>query len=221
MGEGSPPDRFRTVVALLIVIVSLAGAGVAFSASIASNRAGDLDQAALQEYALKNQILGIRRQQVAEDARLASVYQDHEMAARLLQQQADRVRARHPTIAGALDEQAQAEAAQARTTGSHFVANFPQVLPDGRVVYDQQQALQNLLAQDIDYQGLDPAATAREAADAHAKAVRVVAVGIVFVAALFFLTLAQIGRAGSRMALAVVGTLALVAGAAMWIAAGL
>jgi hypothetical protein len=113
--------------------------------------------------------------------------------------------------------EAQGQAALARNTGALFFANAPTVSPDGTVGYDRRQALDNLLSQYVVYQQLHPATTQAEAARAHTKTTRMVAVGMVLVGALFFLTLAQVARTRRRHGFLAMGTCSLVAGLVLWI----
>ena len=209
-------DRFGFAIALLIVLASLAGAVVAFSVSNNSSVAGDLDHRAQQQFLQKQQLLTGRQSQVGEELRLTGVYQELVLTRRLLAQQADGVRDRNPTLANALDQEAQGLDALARSTGAGFRAASPEVATDGTVRYRTREALANLLAQDLNYQELHPVETMREADAAHDKAVRLVGVGVVFALALFFLTLAQLTRPGRRVAFATAGSLSIVAGAVLW-----
>ena len=213
---GTAGDRFGFAIALLIVVTSLAGAVVAFSVSNNSSVAGDLDHRAQQQFLQKQQLLTGRQSQVGEELRLTGVYQELVLTRRLLAEQADRVRARNPTLANALDQEAQGLDALARSTGAGFRAASPEVATDGTVRYRTREALANLLAQDLNYQELHPENTMREADAAHDKAVRLVGVGVVFALALFFLTLAQLTRPGRRVAFAVAGTTSIAAGAVVW-----
>jgi hypothetical protein len=209
--------RFRLAVGALIVLVSILGAGVAWSASTSSTRSSDLNQLAQQEFLLRNQILTSAQAAVGEDLRRVGAFQAQVSAERILRQQAERFRESNPDVAAILDEQAQGQAALARTTGSLFFAAAPQVSTDGTVSYDRRQAIDNLLAQYVVYQQLHPGATQAAANDEDAKYRRTVAVGIVLGLALFFLTLAEIlGVRRLRYAFATAGALALLAGCVLW-----
>lgn len=219
--DAQPPprsgaDRFGLRIALLIVLASLGGAAVTFSVSNNSSAASDLDQRAQQEFLQKEQLLTGRESQVGEELRLAGAFQELVLTQRLLRQQADQVRADDPVLANVLDQEAQALEALARSTGAVFRAAFPEVREDGTVAYDRGAALANLLAQDLNYQELHPEQRAAAADTVQAKTLQLVGVGIVFALALFFLTLAQLSRAGRRGALTAVGALVILAGAVLW-----
>ncbi|MFL5797710.1 MAG: hypothetical protein ACJ77A_07215 [Actinomycetota bacterium] len=211
-----PSGRYRLIVALLIVIASLAGAGVAWSASVTSTRASDLDQQAQQQFLERERILTSARADVGEELRRLGTFEQEIQARRFFEQQADSLAASDPALSQQLASEAQGQAALARTTGSLFFANFPQVAPDGTVTYDRKQALNNLLGRYVVYQQLHPEGVQAQAARSHTKTTRTVAVGMVLVAALFFLTLAQVARRRSRHAFLVTGTVALVAGLVVW-----
>ncbi|HEX9375846.1 MAG TPA: hypothetical protein VGB19_06380 [Actinomycetota bacterium] len=216
---GSPPGpspKFQLIVALLIVVASLSGAGVAWSASVTSTRASDLDQIAQQEFLERERILTSGRSDVGEELRRVGTFQQELEAQRFFSQQAQALADRYPALAAQLAAEAQGQASLARNTGALFFATFPQVTPDGTVTYDRDQALNNLLSQYVVYQQLHPEAIQADAAEAHTKAGRTVGVGIVLVAALFFLTLAQVARRRSRHAFFVAGTAVLIAGLVLW-----
>jgi len=213
--EGS--SRFRLAIGGLIVLVSILGAGVAWSASISSTDSSDLNQRAQQEYLLRQQILTSAEAAVGEDLRRVGAYQEQVSAEEILREQAERFRRSNPDVAAILDEQAQGQAALRRTTAYFFFAAAPRVSADGTVSYDRRQAVDNLLAQYVVYQQLHPAATRAAANDANAKYRRTVAVGIVFALALFFLTLAEVlATSRLRYHFAAAGVVALVAGSTLW-----
>jgi hypothetical protein len=218
---GKPSPRYQMGVALLIVVASLAGAGVAWSASVSSTRASDLDQLAQQQFLEQQQILTSGAADVAEELRRVGTFQQEIVAQKYFAEQAQALAAQYPGLAAQLASEAQGQAALARNTGSLFFATFPQVAADGTVTYDRQQALNNLLGRYVIYQQLHPDQIAEQAADEHTKSGQIVGVGIVLVAALFFLTLAQVARTRTRHAFLVVGTAVLVAGLILWIVVAL
>jgi hypothetical protein len=211
-----PSQRFRLVVALLIALVSVLGAGVAYSASISSTRSSDLNQQALQEFLLRQQILTSGRAAVGEELRRVGPFQAEVLGQRILHEQAARFRASNPDVAALLDEQAQGEGALARTTAYFFFAAFPSIAPDGTVSYDRAQALNNLLGQYVIYQQLHPQATQARADDADSKTRHLIGVGVVLVLALFFLTLAEIAPRRFDLSFAGLGVVALVAALVLW-----
>jgi hypothetical protein len=211
-----PSSTFRLAVALLIVLVSVLGAGVAWSASRSSIRSSDFDQQAQQEFLLREQILTSARAAVGEELRRVSTFQEEILSQRILREQAARFRASDPSVAAILSAQAQGEAALARTTGYFFFATFPSIAPDGSVGYDQQQAVNNLLSQYTVYQQLHPRQTAAAADRSDSKSRHLIGVGVILVAALFLLTLAEIGVRRVRYPFAGLGATALIAACVVW-----
>ena len=218
---GRPTKRYVLTVALLIVVASLAGAGVAWSASVSSTRASDLDQLAQQQFLEQQQILTSGAADVAEELRRVGTFQQQIASQKYFAEQAQALAAKYPQLASQFASEAQGQSALARNTASLFFATFPQVSPDGTVTYDRQQALNNLLGRYVIYQQLHPEQIQAEAADEHTKAGRIVGVGIILVAALFFLTLAQVARSRSRHAFLVAGTAILVVGLVLWVVVAL
>lgn len=216
LAPNEPPPRFRLAVAGLIALVSIVGAGVAWSASTASTDSSDLDQQAQQEFLLREQILTSARAAVGEELRRVGSFQEQVSSERILREQAKRFRISDPQVAGILDQQAQGAAALARTTGYFFFAAFPTVGADGSVTYNPDQAINNLLSRYTIYQQLQPEATAADADEADKKSKRIVGIGVILVAALFLLTLAEIAGRRSRFVLAAAGIAALAAGCVLW-----
>ncbi|HEY7282388.1 MAG TPA: hypothetical protein VID47_12430 [Actinomycetota bacterium] len=212
-----PSSRYKLVVALLIVVASLAGAGVAWSASVSSTRASDLDQLAQQQFLEVQQILTSGRADIAEELRRVGTFQQEIQAERFFEQRAKALAGRYPALAAQLASEAQGQASLARNTGALFFANTPRISSDGTVTYDRRQALNNLLGQYVVYQQLHPEQIQAEAAREHTKSGHVVGVGFVLVAALFFLTLAQVARTRSRHAFLVAGTGVLILGLVLWL----
>jgi hypothetical protein len=185
---------------------------------VSSTRASDLDQLAQQQFLEVQQILTSGRADVAEEIRRVGTFQQEIQSERFFDEQSKALAQRFPALAAQLASEAQGQASLARNTGALFFAAFPQVQPDGTVSYDRQQALNNLLSQYVVYQQLHPDKIEAQAATEHTKSGRIVGVGIVLVAALFFLTLAQVARSRSRHGFLVVGTVVLVVGLVLWLA---
>jgi hypothetical protein len=216
-GKTGVSTRYKMVVALLIVVASLAGAGVAWSASVSSTRASDLDQLAQQQFLEQQQILTSGRADIAEELRRVGTFQQELQAEQFFDQQSKALVQKYPALAAQLASEAQGQASLARNTGALFFANTPQISPDGTVTYDQRQALDNLISQYVIYQQLHPEQIQAEAASEHTKSGHIVGVGIILVAALFFLTLAQVARSRSRHAFLVAGTVVLIVGLVLWL----
>jgi len=215
--ESDEPGRqFRLVVAVLIAIVSVLGATVAWSASTTSNRSSDLNQEAQQDYLLQQQILTSARASIGEDLRRVAEFQEELTGERVLRAQADSFRKTQPDVAAILDQQAQGQAALARTTGAEFFAAFPGVSADKTVSYDQAQALDNALSEYVVYQQLHPGEEQESADKADSKYKQLVGVGVLLVVALFFLTVAEFGRRRVRHLVVVLGAVSLIAAGVLW-----
>ena len=215
--ESDEPGRqFRLVVAVLIAMVSVMGATVAWSASTTSNKASDLNQSAQQDYLLQQQILTSARASIGEDLRRVADFQEEVSGERILRAQADTFRRTDPAVAAILDQQAQGQAALARTTGAAFIAATPTISADGTIGYNQTEALDNALSGYVVYQQLHPAEEQASADKADRKYKQLVAVGVLLVVALFFLTVAEFGRRRVRHLVVVLGAVALIAGCVLW-----
>ena len=214
--EDEPSARFRLVVALLIGVVSILGASVAYSASVSSSRSSNLDQQAQQEFLLREQILTSARAAIGEELRRVSTFQEQILSERVLREQAKRFKVSQPDVAQILEQQAQGAKALARTTGYFFFATFPTVAKDGTVSYDREQAVNNLLSRYVIYQQLHPKQTAADADEADSQTRKKIGVGIVFVLALVFLTIAELIGRRFRYPSAALGVAALAAGIVLW-----
>jgi hypothetical protein len=210
--DGARPghDRFKTLVAVGIVVVSVAGALVAWQAAVRANEASDLDQAGLQQLVQRQQREADLESLVVQDFRLFGPYQQHVLMWRILQRQADEVRTDDPDLAGELEGQARSELTLARTLAAQFPSTTP-ALPgsdlDGIVEFDAEFVIESFKAEDQELVGLRPEETFAQADRAHREAVQLVGVAVVLAAALFFLTLAELTRRGVRGVFATAGAL--------------
>ena len=214
--EEERSDPFRTRIAVVIALVSIAGAFVAARASILSVRASDLDQISLQQLVQQQQLLADIEGQVAQDLRLFARYQERVLAWRLLERDARSVRREHPSLADRLEADARTELAIARSMRPFF--NFQPDLGDdqGRVKYDPVFARRYLVDTNVELRELRPDDTFRLAQDLHVQIVRLVGVAALLIAALFFLTLAQLVRRNVRHTFAGAGGVVLVVGLALF-----
>ena len=196
--ESGPGERFRTAIAFFIAVVSIMGAVVAWRASINSNDASTLDQTELQELAQKQQKETYYSDRIDEDLRLLDRYRSYVQQSELLTADADSVRAQDPALADSLSAQAQSARSEAQTLRSFFFAR-PATGPSSAIAYDPAYVLDYRLTHDDDYQKLKPEATRAAAESKHQKAIDLVGLVALFVAALFFLTLAQVLRSQTRI----------------------
>src|SRR5690348_6667737 len=86
--DSTPPERFRTYVAVAIALVSILGAVCAFTGTLAEQSARQLDQQGLQDDASRQQIITNLNGTVNEDLRNLAPHQEEIKAAEALQSQA-------------------------------------------------------------------------------------------------------------------------------------
>ena len=189
---GEPSGSFRTIVAVLIAVVSALGALAAWRSSIVSIEAADLAEGGVLELVQKEQIRAQLESQIDEDLRLMAEYQRHVSAWRLLRQDARQVRRQSPELAERLEAQARTEIGLARAMAPFFrTAYFGLGEPDGTFELDRDFVLSQLLEFEPRFTDLRPDATFRASRETYAKTVNLVLIVALFIASLFFLTLAQ------------------------------
>lgn len=211
----------RTAIAIAIAIVSVLGAIVAWQASLTSEDASRLDQHGMQQLTMRLQRQATDEAKVDQDLRLLATYQGHVKAWRLLSADADSVRRSQPGLAASLDGQAQGELALARTLEPFFLVADPGLGDSaGMVAYDPQFVLANLERNDQQLNNLRPEADFAEGKTLHGRAVVLVGLVAVFVAGLFFFTLAQLGRARLRPLFATAGLIVALTGVMLWVTVG-
>ena len=203
------------IVALLIGFASVFSALVAWRASLASIESSRLQSLTVQEQARQQQLERQFEGSVAQDERMAVAYQEHLLAARELQAQADAVRETEPAMADALDMEAHGRSALARALLPYIRSSFWLVLQeDGTLAYDREAALGFFRELDTELRELRPEQTSELAQQADTRTISLIAVAAVLVAALFFLTVAQVVRTRVRIqqAFALLGALFIAAG---------
>ena len=210
MADTPAQPRFTLVrvLALLITVVSILAAVSAWRASVVSGDAGSLDQQASQERIRRQQVEGQLNAQVDQDLRLFPRYLSHLSTWGVLKKKASQQQGKRPEVAVRLRGDAQEELALART-----IYQALSVKPRfGQTEYDEQGSRDFLRSFNLELINLDPEKTADLAEDERGRGVRLVAITALFVASLFCLTLAQVGRRRIRRVFAGVGVL-LMAGA--------
>ncbi|MEA2460009.1 MAG: hypothetical protein QOH90_186 [Actinomycetota bacterium] len=208
------PWTFVRLVTLLITVVSILGAIVAWRASVVSGNAGGLDQTANQDLVRKQQIDAQIEAQVDEDLRIFPRYLAHLGAWKTLKQQSDDVRAQDPDLATKLSIEGQDELSLARTLYQSL-----SVKPVfGAEEYDKQFSVDYLRQFEIDLRGLDPDKTVKLAAEERERGVKLVGITALFIASLFFLTLAQVARFNVRRFFALGGLIILIVGTILFVA---
>jgi hypothetical protein len=189
------PERSAALLALLIGFASIMSAFVAWRASLASIDASRYESLAVQQQARQQQIERELEGLVEQDLRFINSYQEHALAARELNAQAEALRDTDPDAANLLDLQAQGESALARSVIPFFMgASGIALADDGSVPYDRAFVLRNLEQGNIEWRELRVQPAPELAQRADARTIYLIAVAALFVAALFFLTIAQVSR---------------------------
>ncbi len=169
----------------------------------------------MQQQARRQQIERDLEGLIAQDLRFVNVFQEHSLAARELRAQADELRATDPAAADVLDLEAQSRLDLARVIQPFFLGATGATLgDDGTVAYDVAYVMRNLADGQRELRELRTARTEELGARADARSVSLVGVAAAIVAALFFLTIAQVTgtRARIKQAFLVAGGLLVVVG---------
>ena len=189
------PQRSAALLALLIGFASVFSAVIAWRASLASIDASRYESQVVQQQARIQQIERELEALVEQDLRFVNAYQEHALAARELKAQADAASETDPDFADILDLEAQSRLALARGLQRFFLgASGIELGADGTVDYDRAFVLGNLEAAHGELRELRRQPTAVLASRADAKALSLIGVAAMVVAALFFLTVAQVSR---------------------------
>ena len=216
--EHEPEDRFRTLVAIAIAVVSILGAVVAFTGTLAGQTAAQLDQSGIEDTAQQQQIITDLNAEVEEDVRNLAPYQEDIKAATVLQSQAASLQSSDPSAAADLQSQAESYLVLARTRSSFFRGGFPSPGATNKPVqYDPQAALNRLENNDEQLSELRPDATIAQADDKHAQSTNLVGLVTLFIGALLFLTLAQFARPAVRRFFALAGGVTAAIALALWV----
>lgn len=216
--EREARDPFRTRVAVAIAIVSILGAVVAFTGTLAGQTASELDQSGIEDTSTQQSIITDLSGTVEEDERNLAPYQEALKAAGILQSQAARLNTSDPSSAAQLRAEAESYMVIARTRAEFFRGEIPQAgASDGPVKYDPTAALQRLENENEQLSELRPDATLAQAEAKHAQSVNLVGLVTLFIAALLFLTLAQFTRPAIRRVFAAAGGVTALVALALWV----
>ncbi len=191
------PERFAVLLALLIGFASVLSAVIAWRASLASIDASRYESLVVQYQARQEQIERELEAIVQQDQRFLTEYQEHALAARELQAQADAVRESDAPIADILDLEAQARLALARAMRPYFLGASGVALDaEGQVPYDEAFVLRNLRTGNVEWRELESTIprTNLLAQRGDEKALALIGVAALIVASLLFLTVAQVSR---------------------------
>jgi hypothetical protein len=194
------PQASAGLLAILIGFASVFSAVVAWRASLASIDASRYQSLAVQQTARKGQIERELEGLIAQDLRFVNVYQEHALAARELKTQADSLRTSDPNAADVLDLQSQAAMDLARSVQPFFLGASGITLgDDGTVEYDTAYVLRNLEEGNVELRELRTQRTQELGQKADARSLALIGVAALIVAALFFLTIAQVSRTRARL----------------------
>ena len=187
------PERSGALLALLIGYASVFSAVLAWQASVANIDASRFQSLAVQQQARREQIERELEGTVEQDQRFITDYQEHALDARQIQAQADSIRSTDSDAADALDVQAQSEAALARALEPFFTGASGIALDaNGNVPYDTAFVLRSLQDADPELRELQTSTVGDQANAANDKAIQLTAIAALVVAALFFLTVAEV-----------------------------
>lgn len=206
------------VLALLIGFASVFSAVIAWRASTASIDASRYESLAVQQQARREQIERELEGIVHQDLRFATEFQERSLAAQQLQAQADALRETDPDAADILDVEAQSQLALARAMRPFFLGLSGITLDEttNTVYYPVDFVLGHLRQGNVEWRELELAAPRSTALAQRAddKSLGLIGVGALIVAALFFLTVAQVTskRERVRQVFFVAGALLVVVG---------
>ena len=195
--------RFRLSVAFGIVIVSILAATMAWRASVWSERSANTDELSRQDVVQREQLLSSQAEAINQDIRVFGNFEE----ATLLAQELERSARFAPSAEERrrLRLEAGSKRAEAKSQRRFFTASQPVVRPNNRVIYDPAFAARILRAYDVELEVLRPDALREDARVAHIKAVRMTGLAALFVAALLFLTLAEVTRPTTSRWFAIAG----------------
>lgn len=167
---------------------------------MASIDAGRYQSVAVQQQARQEQIERLLEGTVEQDLRFVAEFQEHALAARQLQAQAEALRATDSAAADALDVQAQSEEALTRALKRFFLGAGGVALDENNSVpYDKEFVLRALENGNVELRELRTSNVGNLADRAGAKSIDLVGVAALIVAALFFLTVAQVSKTRLRV----------------------
>jgi hypothetical protein len=176
----------ETALGLLILLLAVTGAYVTWQAANASGNASGLQQQARQATVLSDYYRDQIRTVVSYEERLAESFRSHVTLADGLDGDARRIRTADPSRAAELTDRAQEERAVARSFQVLFDRGYP--TPG----YETDKFLRIAIAADTQLQDLQPKPLTASADRARERRTWLGAVDIAVIAAIFFLTLAQL-----------------------------
>ncbi len=218
MGGPQRVDRLATLIAFFVAAVSIVSAVVAGRAAVWSSTASDIDSMVLQEAIERQQIEGDLEIAAAADIRLAARYDTAYQRAASLQEAAAELREVDPGAAALLDMERQAAWGVDLALWRFFRVQLPGYDADGHLVFDVGAAVAAQKAADTRLTELRRSLTPGRAAEARDRTTALIAIAVLFVAALFVLTLAEVWPGRGRWVPLLLGVAVAVGAAALTVA---
>jgi hypothetical protein len=196
-------EPWHRAVVVLIAGLAIASALLAWRSSTSFGSASGLDSQVLRDTALYQGELGLQDGRIDFGAHLSLLEQEHHMAATQLLNLADKYQTNGNTnLANQLEANAHVEAAQARVFDNGYLRYSGTSNADGTVTYDRAQQEKIAVASDdaLRTLGDQHAAELRHLASIdRTRAQQIALTTALFVAAMFFLTVANLGWRHRRL----------------------
>jgi hypothetical protein len=208
MEEAQGSDRFDVAVTILIALVTVFGAVIAWRASLSSSAAGNAEQQGLLDTLALEEGLASHQTRLYTDLQYFVRYAEYSAVASRLRSDEEAARSRGEIgLADDLAQEAELYEDLARNQEDFFDPAY--VRSDG--TFDQPAYLANLRLRDERVNRLDPDAVFAAANAYQEQAKRLIALISALTVALFFYTLSQITEHRAKYALAVAGTVTFLA----------
>jgi uncharacterized Tic20 family protein len=209
--------HFETVVAVLIAIVTVSGAFVAWRSSTVGSGASDAERQGVLSSVSRERVQTDNRTRLYNELRIFATYTQYQEMASLLQQDAQKL------AEAGQDEQAEsllqeADSDKKLASSAYSFLTYPQYVKEddkGRKVYDVEGYMQASLDIDARTQDLNPDDDLQKADRLHLQEQWLVGIVIVLAVALLFFTLAEITRSFLRYIFVTIGLFAFLAAVVM------
>ena len=184
----------KSIIAILIGVVSVTGAVVTWRAALLAEYATDNDRQAVAETVLRQRAAVNARLEVGAQERAFARYRSDIIAADRLDADAETLRAQgRSSEARAAENEATARRKEADELAA--LSGFSQYLSEddgGTPTFDAERSRQDLIRDDVEAAQVDPNITSDRADDLRSHSQRLVGWIVVFVGAVVLLTLAQV-----------------------------
>ncbi|MFN8620974.1 MAG: hypothetical protein U0869_09555 [Chloroflexota bacterium] len=201
-GSRGRADRLGVIIAFLVATVSIISAIVASRAAIWASNASTADSVVLQQAIERQQLETQVRTTAASDLRYVARFDAAHKEAFQLLVDAEFKRTDDPAGAGRADIAAQTALQVDVALGKYFHAALPEYDKNGDLVFDAEGAVDAIAAADPRLAELRRSTATERALAMHERSLQLVGITVLFVAALFALTLAEVwpGRSRGRWA---------------------